>query len=421
MNLRRDERGSIPIMMSILVVASVLVVTMLMSVDVGLRQSRRSGDSADAVQVADAGINEAMQQLATVAGTSFTRTGTVGASSYTYTATQDATDARIWHIDATGTNSTGVKRRINADAVGESQFTSPLYVRDLLIVGAGAVLDSYRSGLNNTQGCTKKGVISLSNGSNITFNSGGKGNANCTGRIIDPTWPYAMDGCIVYGGSSLPPMGQASCPPAPNTYKVATPFPLQTVNAPTSGVTYPATGSVPGTSFTCSSSVLKGGATYYYTTITLNAGCGIDPTSTSSDPVKMYAKNFTIGSSTKGQINAPTTGMCTVSTTGWAYLDQNSNPAVSYCTGWSRSLQLFVPNGLSGTISLTGSGTQFWGLIDAPDAAVTLQSPQLELWGAMVAGSVNVKSQFSWHFDEALSSLTTGKYGIQNWREVPVQ
>jgi hypothetical protein len=411
---RRTEQGSIPIMMAVLMVTTVMVTAMLLSVNVGLRQSRRSGDSADAVQVADAGINEAVQQLATVAGTSFTRTGSVGTSTYTYTATQDATDPKIWHIDAIGTNATGVQRRVYADATGESQYTSPLFVRDLLLVGAGAVLDSYRSGLNNTMGCTRKGIISLSDGSNLSFTSGGKGNANCTGRVLDPSWGYSMDGCIVYGGTNNPPTGQASCPPAPYTTRVSTPFPLQTVTSST----------LPSTTFTCNSTTgansLQGGATYLHTTVNLQAGCGIDPSSSSANPVKIYAKNFVIGSSTHGKINAPTTSSCPVSTAGWSYVDADSNPAISYCTGWAPSLQLFVPNGLGGTVNFTGSGTQFWGLIDAPDAAVTLQSPQAEMWGAMVAGSMNVKSQFSWHFDEALSSMTTGKYSVRNWREAPV-
>jgi hypothetical protein len=414
MTRRHDERGSIPIFMAVLSVATVMVAAMLMSVDVGLRQSRRSGDSADAVQVADAGINEAVQQLASVAGTSFTRTGSVGASTYTYTATQDTTDPKIWHIDAVGSNATGVKRRVYADATGESQFTSPLYVRDLLIVGAGAVLDSYRSGLNTSQGCTRKGIISLSDGNNATFTSGGKGNANCTGRLVDPTWAYSMDGCIVYGGSHMPPSGQAECPQPPYSSKVSTPFPLQTVTSST----------LPSTTWTCNSTTgansLQGGTTYIYTTVTLAGGCGVNPSSVSSGPIKIYAKNFVIGSGTKGKVNAPTASTCTVSTVGWTYVDADSNPAVNYCTGWSQTLQLLVPNGLSGTVSFQGSGTQFWGLIDAPDAAVTLQSPQLELWGAMVAGSMNVKSQFSWHFDEALSSITTGKYSVKNWREAPV-
>jgi hypothetical protein len=411
----RDERGSIPIMMAVLTITSLMVIAMLASVHLGLRQSRRSGDSADAVQVADAGINEAVQQLASVAGTSFSRTGYVGSSSYTYTATQDATDPKIWHIDALGTNATGVKRRVYADATGESQFTSPLYVRDLMIVGAGAVLDSYRSGLNATQGCTRKGIISLSDGAHISFTSGGAGSSNCT-RIagIDPTWNYAMDGCIIYGGASMPPTGQGSCPVAPYSSKVATPFPLQTVTSST----------LPTTTWTCNASTgsnsLQGGTTYTYTTVNLADGCGINPSSVSSGPIKIYAKNFVIGSRTDGNVNLPTAAMCTVSTAGWAYVDAKSNPAVSYCSGWPQTLQLFVPNGLGGTVKFQNTRTKFWGLIDAPDAAVTLESPQLELWGAMVAGSMNVKSQFSWHFDESLSSLTTGKYSVRNWREAPV-
>jgi hypothetical protein len=423
---RNDERGSIPIMMTVLTVATALVITMMLSIDVGLRQSRRSGDSADAVQVADAGINEAVQQLSFVAGSSFTRSGTVGSSNYSYMATKDA-DGKTWHINALGTNASGVKRRVYADAVGESQFVSPIYINDAVILGAGAALDSYRSGVNPQQGCTRKGYVSVSDGTNVKFTSGGQGTAvvNCTKPSIDSGWSYSMDGCTVYGGTNLPPMGQGACPPAPYTSRIATPFPLQKINAPTSGVTYPSSGSLPGSSFSCNStsgaSSLRGGATYYYTTINLQPGCGIDPSSTSADPVRMFAKDIVIGGQgAQAKVNEPTTGLCSTNTTGWSYLDQKNNPALYYCPSWPSSVQLFVPNGIGGTVTFQGSGTKVWALLAAPDAAVTLKSPQLEMWGAMVAGSVNVQSQFSWHFDEGLSSVTTGKFSVKNWREAPV-
>src|SRR5206468_3838390 len=107
--------------------------------------------------------------------------------------------------------------------------------------------------------------------------------------VLDTGFIWAMDGCLVYGGTNLPPMGQANCPPPPYTSRTSAFFPAQQVVRPTSGVTYP-TSSPPGTTFTCNSTTgsnsLKSGATYYYTTVTLAAGCGIDPTTLPGASVK---------------------------------------------------------------------------------------------------------------------------------------
>lgn len=423
-NMRRDEQGSIAVTMSVMAIATLVVMALLAEVDLGLRLSRRAGNSGNALQVADAGVNDAARQVATAAvaascqGTTavcFTRTGAVGSGTYTYTATRNAGNTAVWHIESVGSDKSGVKRRVLADAVGESQFRSPMYVVNTLRIAAGALLDSYSSGLNNQTGCTKKGIIGLSDGKSTSFTSGGKGNANCTGRVLDPTWTWAMDGCIVYGGSTLPPTGQANCPPG-NTTRVPTPFPLPEVKQPT-----------PGSSFTCSSGTgpnsLKGGTVYSYTTVTLVDGCGIDPSTLANGPVQIFAVKVEIGrrqGGTKSLVNAPTTSTCPSYSPAWTYLDATNNPPVYYCSNWSSMLQINVPTGQQGSLSFFGSGTSFWGVIRAPDANVYLESPQLELWGAMVAGNVEVKSQFSWHYDESLTAITTGRFGILNWREEPL-
>jgi hypothetical protein len=418
---RRGDEGSIAVFVTVSLVATGLVAAMLVQVQFGLKTSRRAGDSANALQVADAAINEAVQQAGSVAGTAFSRTGTVGDGSFTYTATQDSLQTNIWHIDAVGTDETGVKRHVKADAYGETQFTSPMYVKNFLGVGAGALLDSYYSGLNTTTGCTKKGVISMADGGKVTFTSGGKGNANCTGRLVDTSWTWSMDGCVVYHKTnSFPPTGQAQCPPAPYTWREQKDFPSETVGWPEEGITSPTNGKT-GSSFTCSStSPFKAGGVYSYTTVVLNNGCYIDwGTLAKSDyysyPVTVYGSTITIGSSTKSVVNAPSTSTCPTNTAGWAYADATNNPAVYYCPGWSQTLRLKVPG--DGKVIFDGSGTSAWTIISAPESKVTLKAPQLEMFGAMVASEVDVKSQFSWHYDETLTSVGTGKFSVQNWRE----
>lgn len=422
--IRRDERGSIAVTMSVMTITTLVVAALLTEVHSGLHLSRRAGNSGNALQVADAGVNDAARQVATAAlsascpgstAVCFTRAGSVGSGTYSYTATRNATNAAIWHVESVGTDKSGVKRRVIADVTGESQFRNPIYVNNTFSIGAGAVLDSYSSGLNVQTGCTRKGIIGMSDGQNTKFTSGGKGNSNCTGRVLGVNWDYAMDGCIVYGGATMPPRSQAECPDNSATVRVPTPFPVVEIKRDVTG------------SFTCSAATgansLKGGQTYAVETLRLVNGCGIDPTTLGNGKVVVFAQNVTIGQSTGGTrslVNAPTTATCSTWSPTWSYVDATNNPPVNYCGGWSSLLEINVVTGKAGTVSFNGSGTSFWGVIRAPDATVTLNAPQLELWGAMVAGSVNVKAQFSWHYDESLSQITTGRFSIVNWREEPL-
>jgi Tfp pilus assembly protein PilX len=100
MDVRRDEEGSIVLMMLIMLVVTALVVTTIAVTQQGLRTSRRAGDSANALQVADAAINEALAEIPRVAGATFSRSKALGVDvwpgscptgrdCYTFTATRD--------------------------------------------------------------------------------------------------------------------------------------------------------------------------------------------------------------------------------------------------------------------------------------------------------------------------------------------
>src|SRR5215203_3511457 len=102
---RDDEQGSIIIAMMAIFVATGLIVGCTMLIYSHLKTSRRFGDSANALQLADAAVNDAVKDISTVSGVTFgpvTKTlGTAG--SYTYSASLDPVEP-IWHIDARGTD-----------------------------------------------------------------------------------------------------------------------------------------------------------------------------------------------------------------------------------------------------------------------------------------------------------------------------
>jgi hypothetical protein len=283
------------------------------------------------------------------------------------------------------------------------------------------------------------------------------------------------------GSQTLPPQGSGACPTAtdpnwPNrTKKILQDFQPPTVSLTANGqspslcspVNQPSSdpnvvcinmpSSSPaaiGNSFTCDPNwngaatagarSLKAGFTYWYNIVNLNGGCQIDPTSinggsvattgdwVSANPVHIYANVVNIATGTKGLVNSPPTStfpsICTSSSfappavSTWTYLDQSSpqNPASYYCSGWSKSLQINILDGTSTNSTITGNGGKFWGTWLGPSAGLTLNSPGMEFWGAMMSGNVSVKNQFSWHYDDSLTTIRSQRYAVNNWREEPL-
>ncbi|HUR17402.1 MAG TPA: hypothetical protein VMZ51_00510 [Acidimicrobiales bacterium] len=454
MRIERDERGSIPLFMVVMLIATALITATVVTVQADLKSSRRAGDSANALQVADAGINDAMQQAPTVPGsqTSFTRTVNLGTNgTYTYTATRDTVRRDLWHIDSVGTDLTQgarVKRRIKSDAVPTSLFNSPLFVNSTLNFSSGISLDSYSHGLDTSGMCTKKGIIGTNDPGGMTFGSSGQGQGvnNCQKLLgIDPAWDYSMDGCTSFGDGSqaLPPTGTGKCPPG-NTFR--TPprkFTPPQVCPPGSvtGTCYNATpADFTGSTLTCdptkaattgsNSNVtsLVGGKTYYYSGgVTLLDGCRVTSPPISSSgfgydlnrPVSIYSSRVDIGNPNGqgGTINVPPAADATVcgSTAGSTVVDAKANPAYYYCPSWSGGLRIKIIG--SGTANIRSSGTKFWGSVEAPAGTFSLNGSQIEVWGASVSNTGSSSAQFSWHFDDALATISAGQYSEATWRE----
>jgi Tfp pilus assembly protein PilX len=391
------EQGSIVMVLLVMVVVTMLVVAVLATTEMGLRGSRRTGDSANALQLADAGINEAAKAI-TGHTANFTGTSSLGTGSYTYTATKDGI---IWHLDATGTDASGAKRRIMADAVDQPIFGNAFFAQTSASIKGTA--DSYTSPADTCSATPASGVIG-SNGP-ITF-TGGTGTKNCRGAA---GWAYPVDGCTFYGQTTIPPdadgnnaVGLGACPPAPATTTTTTqkffPPPVTVPSDLTSegAFTCPANGTIPS-------------GTHLYDSITLNGGCQVAGTG----PAVLYVTGpVTLGTDTgscKSVINAPS-GSC----------GGTSFPSSWYQTGWPAKLQVNVAG--NGNVSFANHAI-FWGVIDAPDSLVTASgsgTPQVDVFGSVVAGSATSAAQFAFHFDKSLlQQLTTGQYQVINWREEP--
>src|SRR3954451_2679487 len=213
--IERTEEGSIALVMVIMLVASTLTLAMLTTSEVGLRSARRAGDSANALQLADAGLNDAVRAVSTAVGSSLS-SGTVSlgsSGSYEYTATLDPLST-VWHLKSTGVDPRGVKRTVRSDAVAESLFGSALFVQSSLSVPAGGTLDSFVNGLTPANMCTKHGTVGTNTAQSLTFNTHGA--TNCQDWAYGNGWDAVVDGCISYADKNppMPVTGSGACPPS---------------------------------------------------------------------------------------------------------------------------------------------------------------------------------------------------------------
>jgi hypothetical protein len=385
------DRGSVAVAMMIIVIVTILIVALLATALSGLRSSRRAGDSANALQLADAGINDATKAISAHT-TNFNGNGSLGtAGSYSYTATKDGT---VWRLDSTGTDATGVRRHVLADAVDQPIFGQAFFgLADVTLKGTA---DSYTGPTNTCSTSPAAGVVG-SNGT-ITF-TGGTGARNCRGG----SWSYPVDGCSFNGQTTIPSgaVAAGACPPAPDSYTTSQRFNPPPVVVPTGltsegAYTCPANGTIPS-------------GTHLYSSVTFNGGCKV----ASGGVAVLYVTGpVSIGvdsGNCKSVINAPT-GACA-----------STFPSTWYESNWTSRLQVNVAG--NGTVAFANHAI-FWGVINAPNSLVTASgggTPQVDVFGSVLANSATSAAQFGFHYDQALKQqFSTGQYQITNWREEPL-
>jgi hypothetical protein len=435
----RDERGSMILALLVIFVATGFIVGVVALVYNGMKVTRRSGDSANALQLADAAVNDAVKDIPTVVGSNMpSKTKTLGlAGSYTYSATLDPA-APIWHIDAVGKDNSGVLRHVKAEAAPESLFSNAFFVDAGVSLPSGVSMDSFTSGATLQATCSRKGILGTNNAGSLTFNSsggGGNGQQNCTDAVWyggSNTWQYPVDGCIGYHKASDPDVYPAQygtpnhCPPIPYTATAPYLFPIPSVTA--NGATFVPQQSGAGNGAQSWPAVpcdathhIPGGARYYVAQVTLLPGCKVDA---ANGPALIYTTGgVNIGIQNGGSASNRSPGMNAPDTTN-AFLctpqagnDWRGTSRTSYCPGWSSNLQIYMTDGNASPISF-GNAAAFWGVIMGQNAQIAT-APQVEMWGALRVAGLAGSSQITLHYDEALGSISTGVYTIKSWREEP--
>jgi hypothetical protein len=438
---RSNERGNIVLTMLVILVATGFIVAATSLVYNDLKTTRRYGDSANALQLADAGVNDAVKAVSTAtASTLGPVTKTLGsAGSYTFSATLDTT-TNIWLVDGWGIDKTGVKRHVKAEAVPQSPFSSAYFVDSALQLPAGVSLDSFRDGASLQDSCTRKGILGTNDPANLTFNAnGGNGTAQqgCTDKVWyggANVWHYPVDGCVAYHDTSSPAvwppqLGTSDhCPPVPATQVADPKFPIPSLSAPPglgAPVTQQSGAGSAGQSWPnvpCDAThPIPGGHVYYLTQATLLPGCQVQAI---NGPAIIYVQGaVNIGIQNGGASQNRNPGMNPPDTSNsllcpnYSGAAFNGGPLSNYCSGWSSYLQIYMTDTDNSTINF-GNSASFWGVIMGQKAKIAT-APQVEMWGAMRVAGASASAQLMLHYDEALGSITNGVYTVKHWREEP--
>jgi hypothetical protein len=457
---RRTDEGSIALTMLIVLVASSLIVTVAVLADTGLRSSRRAGDSANGLQLADAGVNDAVKQLTNYTGAlsmtapagyngplpvmpTITRT-LGGGDRYEVIAAklEPNNPASIWHITARGVDGNGVQRKIEADAVPQPLIGNAIFGKGNLTFGAGLAVDSYSSGLNAAATCNHLGTVGTeqgesgtppSNGIDVHETAQGNGNRNCTGQTAYLPQPapnsgvgWVVDGCISYADAEPVPRfkNESTNNRCGFIRKITPKLPIDDVTAHTDP-----------TDWTCdaATAALTPGV-HNFRNVTLNNGCKPVPqnytcfanpfsssckSSTTSaspfNPVKLIVTgSLTIGENNGGNVNEPPANCPLTVASGTDYYQGVTQSDLKwYCRQWPGSFQIYA----SGQLDVTFKKAAFWGVVFAPQRQIVGGSPQSRVFGAILGSSVSGGTQLTVHYDESLSQLTNGRYAVENWRE----
>ena len=448
---RRDDRGSIPLAMLASFVVGALVITLFTATQAGQLSARFDRNFTGALYGADAGVQEAAFRLNAVPPkpTVTTLVGpprTIGEATYSWTATRVGVGSRFWNVESESSVG-GVRRRVEAVITERRRFFAALAAEKSLTFGGNNVVDSYNSSASPAWPGTSQGLVAT-NGS-VTISGGGSGGGGST--QIDEVHLYN------YAANPEPP---DRCSPVSAAYclarkKFAEPInlaqrlgPLNDALAPSArpygpaGLTPTPCPAGPLPNFVASSNVAayggpgrlnalgkdpaRPGEFYYYcfnnVTFDVNTLLGSSPDGvapSAANPVLIYAT---------GRVTFGTSGGGTANTTYTNCGTPNSSPAAP-CVGTGSISSRTAPVSAALQILTSKSG----GSSGSPDVrlfgntktAAAVYAPlgfcgggsNVEFFGSLICNELDNVGNWSFHYDEALTSLGDREFGIARWRE----
>lgn len=188
----KNEQGSIPLVLLVVIVLGAVTAVLVSTVITGHRSTRFDAAFTDAVQYADAGVQDAVVKLnkGTLAtGTSYT----IDLDTTAVDPIVETTEITPQHWEVSGTATVaGTTRRVVAEIKEVPLFGFALFARNGVSFNGANAADSYSTSLN--QWCTGNGIV----GTDGVFEFSGLKNSPC-----HPTNKITVDSAVLYDCADL--------------------------------------------------------------------------------------------------------------------------------------------------------------------------------------------------------------------------
>ena len=408
-----SDRGSIPMALLGAIIAGGIIVALTASVFQGQRSARFDRSYTTAVQGADAGVQEAADQIirgvidpnrTAAVGTVETGTNTFNAGTSTETTyewTAEKTSPMLWDITSTGTiESSGepVSRTVEAQVRDLPRFFLAAFADTSLELRGSNGADSY----NGSSWLTGNGVL----GTN------GDVNLNGSSTSVDAVHLYNWDNypdfsrCVHTGGSDCDDVlnnnpsvnnGEAIAPSMRIGYKLEVSRPQFDVQFIRDQLAACGGGPFPSYTTSVDGSVL---GTAGATTVKCVENLHFDTDTTVAGPIEFYVN---------GEVS-------TANHTGSDDLQINCSGCVPGSSAPdSKNLTIYSvgPRVIIGNHNSIGAG------IFAPlaECVGNGSNAQTQVYGSMTCDSIANQGGWKFHFDDRLTSIGTGQWELDSWRE----
>ncbi|HVT65704.1 MAG TPA: hypothetical protein VHD81_11155 [Mycobacteriales bacterium] len=421
------DEGSIMLALIGIVILTSVVTVGLASVLKGQAQSRHDEAFAQALSGAETGLDSMVARIrsAPLATSQSSITGTNSTTGASYSTTAAYTSG-TWLVDSVGTASMpagGVLRReVQETVTVNGLYGVPLFGDSSLNIGSGSSVDEYDSGTNGSNSLAQCAVLP---------NTGVLGlvaTTMCTPNVVS-NGPAATNGNLTMKGTDLAnfstvniddaaPSGYSNPDYAGTCVGDSTACSSTSVVRSATALSYPdstscSSGIGVNASAVTGSNYLAAGAVYNVIgDLTLNAAVTANLSNLSTSAVMLCFS---------GNLLVPSLGAAGVTLPWNSYI--SSALPLRYAPRPPSTLTLVDTATNSGSSTITiGDGlnqeTALSAVIYAPHATCVV-SGHLDLYGAMICGSISAPGGISVHFDKQLASSTMQQtVTVSNWREV---
>jgi hypothetical protein len=384
----RDERGSLPMTMLVAIIMGGVVTALYGYIATGQRTARHDRDFNQAIQVADAGMQNAFTELALsdpdddtlpAIGSTIVRTGTLDHGDWEWTATRISRTR--WQVRSEGT-AAGSVRVVEAN-IGPRQLFGLAAFADLkLELRGGNKADSY----NDVTWGTGNGAV----GSNNQIVLNGNATVDWVMRYANAT--YNEKGIVVNGVETnedpayLPPLGAEA-------------YAEGGVCHGQDAIAY--TGQFP----------LVRGKTYCFTNADFPAGdhklVGDSPNDPTTAPEPVDPDGPTrIYIAPSGNLRLLGQGNTGCGGAACVNIDPADRPNAT-------ALEIYLASGEV----LANNHTKIAAGIYAPSSNCSGPNAQGELYGSIICRTLDSKGGWQFHYDDRFRDVETEDFAIDGWRE----